>query len=59
MGLLNHLVVIFSLLVHECFICMFMYVPCACSTHRGQEKALDALKLELQMVMSYHMSVEN
>lgn len=60
MGLLSHLIVIFfSLLVCECFVCMFMYVPCACSTHGGQEKALDVLKLELQMFTSYHMGVGN
>ena len=38
---------------------MFMYVPCAYSTRGGQEKALDALKLELQMVMSYRVGVGN
>jgi len=34
---------------------MYVYVPCACSTHGGYKKALDTLELELQVVVSHHV----
>jgi hypothetical protein len=30
--------------VYECFVCMHISVPHACSAHRGQEKASDTLE---------------
>lgn len=33
--------------------------PCVCSTHRSQKKALDALELELQKAVSFHIGAGN
>lgn len=45
--------------VYECFACTKACAPLACSAFRGQKGASDSLELELQMVVSLHVGVEN
>ena len=46
----------FSILFHmyECFAYMYVCAPRSCSAFRGQKRAENLLKLELQMVVSHH-----
>lgn len=46
------------------FMCMIVFPACKCSRYvpsipRGQKRALDALGLDLQMVVSCHVCVGN
>jgi hypothetical protein len=38
---------------------MYVYIPYMCSAYIGQKKALGPLGLELQLVVSHPMDVEN
>lgn len=39
-------------------VCVYVY-DIMSSTYGGQQRVLDSLKLELRMVMSFHMSAES
>lgn len=44
------------LLYERVYSWMYVCAPCACSTHEGQQRALDPLKLELRAVVSHYVS---
>lgn len=37
--------------MYWCFACLYVFASCMCGAHRGQQRTLDPLELELQMVM--------
>jgi len=40
--------------MYECFACVLLCSTCISNTCEGQKRALDPLKLELLMIVSYH-----
>lgn len=55
LSILANICYFYDLFIVMVFVCMYAYVPCACSSHRES----DFLELELQMVMSHHGSAGN
>lgn len=43
----------------KCFACMYVCTPHLSGAQGGQNRASDILELELQMVVTYHMSSGN
>lgn len=44
-------------MIYLCLICVDVFAPCACSTHRGQQGASDRPELDLQTAVSCHSVV--
>ena len=49
----------FFFCVYECFVCMCICVSCVCSAGGDQKRASHPPELELQMVVSRHVSAGN
>lgn len=47
------------LYVYKCFACLSACVPCVYSAYGRYERILGPLKLELETVVSYQMSVDS
>lgn len=45
--------------IYRCSDCLCVCVPHVCSGHRGQERMMDPLELELQIVVGYPVDVGN
>ena len=43
----------------QCFVCIYVCAPHAYTAQGGQQKVLNLLELELQMVMSCHVGARN
>lgn len=42
-----------------CFTCMYICAPHACNDDNGQKREVEALELEVQVVMSHHLGTGN
>lgn len=49
----------FKLIVYGCLAYMYVCAPCACSTYRGQKRALDFLGLELKVGVSSYVGARH
>lgn len=52
---MNYVFVCFVCILFDvCFVCLNVFVPCACSSPQGQQRVVDLLGVKLQVVVSGH-----